>query len=129
MLNDIQFIVPEQTLQQTELLHGFLKAMQRGVVYTTEHPEDAYELLCQAKPQLRTPMYQKIFTHTLPFFSRSLQNVERDWCKVGRYAQHLNIFDKNFDISQCYTNDFLPKVPHSDLKPIACCLEGMSSRV
>lgn len=119
----IQFIIPELTLQNPELVRGFLNATQRGAAFTTEHPEEAYELLCQAKPQLRTPMYQKIFTHTLPFFSRSLNNVERDWNKVGRYTQHLNIIDKNFYVSQCYTNDFLPQVPYSDLKPIACCLE------
>ena len=34
-----------------------------------------------------------------------------------------SIIDKNFDVSHCYTNDFLPQVPYSDLKPIACCLE------
>lgn len=119
----IQFIVPEQTLKQPKLVQAFLKATQRGAALTTERPEEAYELLCQAKPQLRTPMYQKIFTHTLPFFSRSLHNVERDWNKVGRYTQHLNIIDKSFDLAQCYTNDFLPTVPYSDLKPIACCLE------
>lgn len=119
----VQFIVPERILQQPELIQGFLKATQRGAAFTTEHPEEAYELLCQIKPPLRTPMYQKIFMHTLPFFSRTLLNVDRDWNKVGRYTKHLNIIDDNFDISQCYTNRFLPKTPYSDLKPIACCLE------
>jgi len=120
----IQFIVPERTLQQPELIQGFLRALQRGAAFTTEHPFDAYELLCQAKPQLRTPMYQKIFMHTLPFFSRTLLNVDRDWDKVGRYTKHLNIVDETFDISQCYTNRLLPETPYSDLKPIACCLES-----
>ena len=118
----IQFIVPERMLQQPELVQGFLNATQRGAAFTTEHPEEAYELLCQAKPQLRTSMYQKIFMHTLPFFSRTLLNVDRDWDKVGRYTKHLNIIDKHFDPTQCYTNHFLPKTPYSDLKPIACCL-------
>jgi ABC-type nitrate/sulfonate/bicarbonate transport system substrate-binding protein len=119
----IQFIVPQKTLEQRELVTGFLKATQRAAAYTTEHPEEAYELLCQAKPQLRTPMYQKIFIHTLPFFSRTLHNVARDWNKVGLYTQHLNLTDHNFQITDCYTNEFLPKVPHSDIQPIACCLE------
>jgi len=119
----IQFIVPERTLNQPELMQGFLKATQRGAAFTTEHPEEAYELLCQAKPQLRNPMYQNIFMRTLPFFSRTLLNVDRDWAKVGRYTKHLNIIDDNFDITQCYTNRFLPTTPHSDLEPIACVLE------
>jgi ABC-type nitrate/sulfonate/bicarbonate transport system substrate-binding protein len=119
----IQFIVSEKTLQQPELMQSFLKATQRGAAYTTEHPEEAYELLCQAKPNLRTPMYQKIFMRTLPFFSRSLLNVDRDWNKVGRYTKHLNIINEAFDISQCYTNQYLPNTPYSNLEPIACCLE------
>lgn len=120
----IQFIVPESTLANPQLIQGFLKATQRGAAYTTEHPEDAYELICQAKPLLRTPMYQNIFMRTLPFFSRTLHNIDRDWQKVGRYAKHLRIIDNTFDITQCYTNSLLPEVPYSDLEPIACCLES-----
>ncbi len=79
----IQFIVPEYMLQKPELIQGFLRATQRGAAFTTEHPKEAYELICQAKPQLRTPLYQTIFMHTLPFFSRNLMNIEGDWHKVG----------------------------------------------
>lgn len=118
----VQFIVPARTLEQPELIKGFLKATQRGAAFTTERPDEAYELLCQAKPNLRTPLFQTIFTRTLPFFSRTLLNIDRDWNKVGRYAKHLNIVDDPFDISQCYTNSFLPETPYSDLQPIACCL-------
>lgn len=118
----VQFIVPERTLQQPELVKQFLKATQRGAAYTTEHPEKAYELLCQTKPQLRSNLYQTIFMRTLPFFSRSLHNIERDWTKVGRYAKHLNIIDDAFDINQCYTNQFLPEKPYTDLQAIACCI-------
>ncbi len=69
-------------------------------------------------------MYQTIFIRTLPFFSRTLLNVDKDWDKVGRYTKHLNIVNNTFDILQCYTNRFLPEMPYSDLKPIACCLES-----
>jgi ABC-type nitrate/sulfonate/bicarbonate transport system substrate-binding protein len=118
----IQFIVPEQTLQKTELVQSFLKATQRGAALTTEQPEEAYECLCQAKPQLRTPLYHKIFMHSLPFFSRTLLNVERDWDKVGRYTKHLDIVDEHFAIRNCYTNQFLPKVPYSEISAVADCL-------
>ncbi|KTD21422.1 thiamine biosynthesis protein NMT-1 [Legionella lansingensis] len=119
----IQFIVPEQTLQQPALVKGFLNATQRGAAFTTEQPDEAYELLCQAQPGLRTPMYKTIFTRTLPFFSRNLLNVERDWGKVGSYCKHLGIIDDSFNVASCYTNEWLPTKPHSDLKPIACCVD------
>lgn len=122
----IQFIVPERMLQQPNLLKAFLRATQRGAAFTTERPEEAYELLVQAKPQLRTALYQTIFTRTLPFFSRNLLNVERDWDKVGRYAKHLSIIDERFDIRDCYTNDHVPTTPYSDIEPIASCLRDTS---
>jgi ABC-type nitrate/sulfonate/bicarbonate transport system substrate-binding protein len=119
----IQYIVPIQTIQQDPaVIKGFLKATQRGVAFTTEQPDEAFELLCQAKPQLRSELYKKIFLRTLPFFSRSMLNVERDWDKVNRYMQHLAIVDKNFDITTCYTNAYLPLEPYSDIEPIACCI-------
>lgn len=120
----IQYIVPDQTWQkQPELVKGFLQAVARGVAYTTENPEQAYELLCQAKPMLRNEMYKTIFMRTLPFFSRTVANVERDWNKVARYAHHLGVIDKKFEITSCYSNAYLPQTPYCDVPPIACCLE------
>lgn len=118
----IQYIVAEHMLDYPETIQAFLKATQRGVAFTTEQPEKAFELLCQNKPLLRSALYQKIFLHTLPFFSRSMQNVERDWDKVGRYMRHLTIVNDSFDIETCYTNQYLPTVPHCDLQPIASCI-------
>ena len=86
----IQFIAHQDVLDnQPEMLSQFMEATQRGAAFTVEHPEEAFELLCQTLPQLRNPMHQKIFTHTLPFFSRNLKNVPADWHKVGQYTQHL----------------------------------------
>lgn len=119
----IQYIVPDKTIQQQpKTIKGFLKATQRGATFTTELPDEAFELLCQVKPQLRSELYKKIFLRTLPFFSRSMLNVECDWNKVNRYTQHLNIVDSKFDITTCYTNEYLPVAPYSDTAPIACCI-------
>ena len=93
------------------------------MAFTTENPDEAFALLCQSKPQLRTAMYQTIFNRTLPFFSRTLMNVERDWDKVSRYGKHLGLIDETFTTSACYSNAFLPDSPYSELKPIACCIE------
>jgi len=114
----IQFIVPERIRQQPERIKAFLIATQRGMAFTTERPEAAFEVLCNAKPQLRTPMYQRIFLHTLPFFSRTLTNVQRDWNKVASYCNHLGIIDSTFDQSNCYSNDYLAASPHTDLEAL-----------
>lgn len=120
----IQFIVSEATLKQPELIKGFLRATQRGAAFTTSYPYQAFELLCEQQPQLRQELYKQVFIHTLPFFSQDLFNVPRDWRKVGLYSQHLQIIDKEFDVNSCYSNEFLPASPYSELDAIACCLES-----
>lgn len=119
----IQFIVHEKTLNaQPELLKKFMRGTLRGAAFTTEHPEKAFEILCESKPQLRSDLYKTIFTRTLPFFSRTLLNVDRDWNKVGRYTKHLGIIPKEFDVSNLYTNACIPENPYSEIEPVACCL-------
>ncbi|KTC72576.1 thiamine biosynthesis protein NMT-1 [Legionella birminghamensis] len=120
----IQFIVPERMLQQEHTLKGFLRATQRGAAYTVENPEEAFECLCAQKPQLRNTLNKTIFLRSLPFFSRNLLNIERDWNKVGRYTKHLGITDEQFTVSDCYSNDYLPEKPYSELEAISCCIAG-----
>ncbi len=119
----IQFIAHQKFLQaHSDVAEGFLTATQRGAAFTVEDPEQAYAILCDAKPNLRTEMYKTIFQRTLPFFSRTLLNVERDWNKVYRYSKHLGILPENFALEDVYTNQYLPEMPYSEVQPIACCV-------
>jgi ABC-type nitrate/sulfonate/bicarbonate transport system substrate-binding protein len=119
----VQYIVPEKTIiEKPEIIRAFLIATQRGVAFTTENPDEAFEILCCEKPQMRNELFRKVFLHSLPFFSRTLLNVERDWNKVGRYMKHLAVVGEDFDITTCYSNQYLPSTPYSDLSPIACCI-------
>jgi ABC-type nitrate/sulfonate/bicarbonate transport system substrate-binding protein len=119
----IQFIACEEFVKaHPEVVKGFLLAIQRGAAFTVEEPEKAFDILCDAKPALRTEMHKAIFLRTLPFFSRNLLNIDRDWNKVYRYSNHLGILPESFELEKVYTNQYLPESPFSDLKPIACCV-------
>ena len=119
----IQFIACEKFVKaHPELVKGFLLATQRGAAFTVEEPGKAFDILCGTKPALRTEMHKAIFLRTLPFFSRNLLNVDRDWNKVYRYSTHLGILPDSFELEKVYTNQYLPESPFSDLKPIACCV-------
>ncbi|MDF1677959.1 MAG: ABC transporter substrate-binding protein [Legionellaceae bacterium] len=118
----IQMICAEQILQeQPEKVRAFLKATQRSVHYILSKPEQAFEQLCEARPELNSALQRKIFLHTIPFFTRTLENVERDWKKVHQYAKHLGVIADDIKHRDIYTNAFLPAVPHSELEalPIA----------
>ncbi len=91
-------------------VHALMQGLQRGMAYTQESPDEAFEIMCDHNPHLRDDAFKKVFVSCLPYFSRRLENVERDWNKVGKYAQHLGV-SKEADPSACYTNAFVPE-PH-----------------
>lgn len=118
----ILFLVHEEYLAANqETVRRFMRATLRGVHWTLENPEKAYGLLCDQIPRLRTETFKRIYISCLPYFSRDLINVDRDWEKVGLYAQQLGITDETMDSLSCYTNDYLPERPHSTFQP----LDGM----
>ena len=115
----ILFLVNEAYLENNqENVRRFMRATLRGTQWTLENPEKAYELLCEQIPRLRTDTFRKIYISCLPYFSRDLINVDRDWEKVGLYAQQLGITDETMDCHSCYTNEFLPDRPHSTFEPL-----------
>lgn len=119
----VQFIASEGFLEKDpEAASKFMRATQRGLALTVEDPEKALKMLMNAKPHLRNEMNRTIFFRTLPFFSRTLLNVERDWNKVYKFTKHLGIIEENFVLEDCYTDQYIPEMPYSDLRPIACCL-------
>lgn len=92
--------------EQPSLLQNFLQALSQGMKITRENPDYAWECLLKIKPRLNTETYQQIFYQCLPFFSKDLRNNERDWDKVGHYAQKLNITSAPMVATHCYTNQF-----------------------
>ena len=63
-------------------------------------------------------MARKIFANTVPFLSRTLQNVPRDWEKVHGYARHLGVIDSSVAFDDVFTNAYLPEKPFSDLQAL-----------
>lgn len=119
----IQFIMNQQALEaDVGMAQRFLLATRRGVDFVIQNPERAFELLGEEFPRLRGDMHKKIFVHMLPFFSRTLLNVERDWQKVFKYTKHLGLTPDGFRMEDCYSNEYVPEEPYSDIKPLACCV-------
>mmetsp|Transcript_18372 Transcript_18372/g.29896 ORF Transcript_18372/g.29896 Transcript_18372/m.29896 type:complete len:237 (+) Transcript_18372:573-1283(+) len=115
----VMYVANDKVVEQNpELVSAFMRAVRRGTDYTIEYPDEAWETMCQANPRLRTPLYQEIFQHTLPYFSRDLLNVERDWEKVGQFCKHLGVLDESYDQHSIYTNEYVPSTGHASVEPI-----------
>jgi len=93
--------------ENKELLTKFMQATIKGVELTRDEPLRAFEQLRKLRPNLDNDLFQNIFQHCLPYFSKDCLNVERDWRKVGVYAKRLGIFDDCNDYQECYSNEFV----------------------
>lgn len=117
----IQIIAHEQTLKnKPEVLQAFLAATHRGASYVTQYPEAACDIMFENHPRLKSETQHKIFMYTLPFFSRALLNVERDWNKVYQYTKHLGLHQGELDLAKCYTNDYIAPMPYSPVQSVVC---------
>ncbi len=115
----ILFLVNEVYLANNQdAVRRFMRATLRGMQWTLENPEKAYDLLCEQIPNLRTEIFRKIYISCLPYFSRDLINVDRDWEKVGLYTQQLGITNEHMSSRSCFTNDYLPERPYATLPPL-----------
>lgn len=93
-------------VEQPDAVRAVCRALQRGMHYTVDNPHEALEHLKIHWPRLNTPHFSKSFFCSLPYFSRHLENVSRDWAKVASYALRLGIC-QNTDLADLYTNEFL----------------------
>ena len=95
-----------------------MRALRRAMDLTIEYPDEAWDIMCRANPRLNTPLYTKIFQRTLPYFSRDLLNVERDWTKVGDFCKHLDILKNDFDQNSIWTNEHVPSTGKPSVEPV-----------
>merc|ERR1711956_127383 len=65
----------------------------------------AWKIMTRANPRLDNILYAKIYQRTLPYFSRDLLNVDRDWEKVGQFCKHLGVLETEFDQHSVWTNE------------------------
>ncbi|PHH64448.1 hypothetical protein CDD81_4523 [Ophiocordyceps australis] len=84
---------------------SFLRAVKRATDFVLAEPQAAWAEYIAFKPVMNTPLNRDIFERSFAYFSKDLKNVPRDWEKVTRYGQRLQVLAPDFVPN--YTNDFL----------------------
>jgi len=90
-----------------------MRALKRGADLLHKDPAQAWLDLQLVKKQFRTSIgdqgkpnfWAKMFERCYPFMSKDLVNVERDWQKVTKYCQRINVCPEGFEAN--YTNEFV----------------------
>jgi pyrimidine precursor biosynthesis enzyme len=91
--------------ENPDKVRAFMRAVKKATDFVLAHPDQAWAEFVDFKPVLATPLYRQIFERSYAYFSRDLKNVERDWNKVTRYGQRLQVLGEGFKPN--YTNEFL----------------------
>ena len=68
-------------------LGRFLDAVERGVQYLVNHPEESFELFIKGRPELNDELNRRAFADTLPRFA--LRPAALDHARYGRFAAFL----------------------------------------
>lgn len=56
-----------------------MKAVKKATNYVLAEPEKAYADYIDMKPAMGSDINRKIFERSFAYFSKDLQNVQRDW--------------------------------------------------
>lgn len=103
----ILYIANETFLaNNTDKVRKFMRAVKRATDFVLAEPERAWKEYVDFKPVMGAISTNRtIFERSFAYFSRDLQNVDRDWQKVTWYGKRLGVLDESF--SPNYTNEYL----------------------
>lgn len=86
-------------------VRAFMRAVKRATDFFLAEPAQAWNEYVEVKPAMGSALHRKIYERSYAYFSEDLRNVDRDWQKVTRYGQRLQVLSPDFKPN--YTNKFL----------------------
>ncbi|KAH6656088.1 NMT1 protein [Truncatella angustata] len=102
----ILYIANDRFLAENpEKVRKFLRAVKKATDFVLASPGEAYKQYIDIKPVMNTTVNYKIFERSYAYFSKDLQNVDRDWQKVTKYGKRLGVLPQDYVPN--YTNDHL----------------------
>ncbi|KAF3018412.1 glycylpeptide N-tetradecanoyltransferase [Neopestalotiopsis sp. 37M] len=102
----ILYIVNDSFLAENpDKVEKFMRAVKKATDLVLASPADAYKQYVDMKPSMGTDVNFKIFERSYAYFSKDLQNVQRDWEKVTKYGKRLGVLQPDF--APNYTNKYL----------------------
>ncbi|MGH6913115.1 MAG: ABC transporter substrate-binding protein, partial [Geminicoccales bacterium] len=84
--DELIFIANSQNLDDPRLPR-FLDAVERGVLYLVNHPDDSFELFLEGRPELDNELNRRAWADTLPRFA--LRPAALDTARYERFAAFL----------------------------------------
>jgi NitT/TauT family transport system substrate-binding protein len=107
----------ERTIdEQPELVQGMVRAALRGLVYTIEHPDEAFDLSLRHVPEAASDaeteeVSRAILAESIRFWSAEAgmlgRSNEDEWLASQRIMQEMGLVDEAADVNAMFTNRFI----------------------
>lgn len=87
-----------------KLIKSFGEALEKGILYTTDHPQEAFEIFTKANPDLNNELNRKALFATLPYFARSQVQDSTIWGNFQDFLLKEGVIDKKSDVNLLFKN-------------------------
>lgn len=106
-------ITNEQTIiEQPDLVAGLVCAFQRGLRYTIEHPDEAFEICLKYVPEIgeeNKPLQRAVLAESIEFWrSEALGHSSRSaWEASQSLIRQIGLIEAEVDVDRLFTNRFV----------------------
>ncbi len=100
----------EKTIKERpELVRGLVRAFLKGLRYTLEHPDEAFEISKKYVPEMKEE-HKEVLKEALKYWSSPhLGRTEKaDWEATLKVLQDMGLIIKEIRVEEAFTNEFVP---------------------
>jgi len=105
------------TREDPDLVTGMVRAMLRGIQYTLDHPDEAFQVALRHVPEAageQEPVSRAIFDASLPFWTpqpgQSLGHTDvQTWEEAEVFLREMGLLEEHVDVAGIATNDFVKR--------------------
>ncbi len=99
--DELVFITGARGLEKRRAEIGrFLEALEEGIVFTLEHPEEALEIYFRAVPEAPREMERKAFMATYPLFGPDTKLDVNRWKAFADFALKYGLIEREVNVDE-----------------------------
>jgi len=100
----------ERVNEDAPRMRAFLKGLARGIAFTVEHPEEAFQSFVAAYPDLDDELNCSAYEITLPLYSDGARiGSQAEWDDLQDYLFENDLIKSKLPLEEICTEEYLPR--------------------
>ena len=101
-------INPELVETRPNALQALVAGLARGIAYTRENPQEAFEIFLRAHPDLDDALNRQAYEATIQLYAENARHDEpQKWTRLQGYLFDNGLMTQEFRLPELYTTRFL----------------------